>query len=587
MLIKRISFYVILIALAVSLFLNPNFKIIAAGVSIFLFGMLFLEDGFRVFSGGVLQKILKKSTDKTYKSIGFGILATSIMQSSSLVSVLTISFLSAGLIELSQGIGIIFGANIGTTTGAWLMAAFGLKIKISAYAMPMLVFGIVLIFQKAKSFKGIGYILAGIGFLFLGISFMKDGFEAFKDTINLAEYAVEGYKGLFIFIGIGVLATVIMQSSHATLMLILTALATGQITYENGLALAIGANVGTTITAILGSLSANVNGKRLAVAHLIFNVITGLIAVVFIHQLMDAVDYISDKLGLANDNYTLKLAIFHTIFNVIGVIIMVPFINKLVKFLLKFLKEKGGKGIEEPKFLNESVLELPETAIHSLIKESKYLYKNAIFEIVSHALNIHREDIKSQQKIKKIIKKSTKDMHVDVEELYYNKIKTIYSKIIHYATKSQGIFKLTEKQAKQLSEIKVANRKMVEIVRDVREIGKNVKIALNSDNQYLRDEYNKFRKKVIKVLRTIYLFRTQENKEEYYAKLLELKEEAREAIHQSNKSINKLIRKDLISPEMASSLVNDNDNVNDMIKKLIAVAELLYVEFDSILVDEE
>ena len=581
--IKKLFLPIFLIALAVALFFNPNFKTIAAGVSIFLFGMVFLEDGFKIFSGGVLEKILRKSTDNTFKSIGFGAFITSIMQSSSLVSVLTISFLGAGLIELAQGIGIVFGANIGTTTGAWLMAGFGLKVKISAYAMPMLVFGIILIFQKAKSLKGIGYILAGLGFLFLGIHYMKDGFEAFKGTIDLTKFAVGGYKGIFIFTGIGILATVIMQSSHATLMLILAALATGQISYENALALAIGANVGTTITAIIGSLNSNTNGKRLAAAHLIFNVVTGIIAIVFIYQLMDAVDYFSSILGIASNNHTLKLAVFHTIFNVIGVFVMIPFIGKLERFLLKVLKDKENKDIDEPKFLNESVLEFPETAISSLLNESKYVYKNAIFEIVSHALNIHREDIKSDKKIKKIVKKSTEKIEIDVEELYYRKVKTIYGEIIKYATTAQNKLNLNDEQSDTISDVKVANRKMVEIIRDVRELRKNVTTYLVSDNKYIKKEYDSFRKKVAKVLRVIYLFRKNDEKEQYYKQLVTLKNEAREAIHNESKSIDKLIRKDLITVDMASSLVNDNDNVNDLIKKLIAVAELLYVEKDLLL----
>ena len=262
--LRKILLPSILVILGYGFWVSPDFKEIAAGVSIFLFGMLFLEEGFKAFTGGVLEKLLQKTTNKTWKSLLFGVVSTSIMQSSSLVSVITISFISAGLVTLVAGIGIIFGANIGTTTGAWLVAAFGLKVKISAYAMPMLVFGIVLSFQKSKYLKGFGSVLAGLGFLFLGIHYMKEGFEAFKDSFDLAALAVEGYPGLFLFAAIGAAATVVMQSSHATLVLILTALAASQISYENALALAIGANVGTTITAIIGSLSANVQGKRLA-----------------------------------------------------------------------------------------------------------------------------------------------------------------------------------------------------------------------------------------------------------------------------------------------------------------------------------
>ena len=276
-----------LLILAWGFWISPDFKAISAGVAIFLFGMLSLEEGFRSFTGGTLERLLRRTTSSTWKSLLFGITA---MQSSSLVSVITISFLSAGLITLSAGIGIIFGANLGTTTGAWLIAGFGLKVDIAAYAMPMLAFGVILIFQSSKALKGFGYILAGLGFLFLGIHFMKEGFESFKATIDLSKFAVGGYPGLFLFTAVGVFATVVMQSSHATLVLIITALAAGQITYENALALAIGANVGTTITAILGSMSANEAGKRLAAAHLLFNAVTGLIAIILIYQLIELIN---------------------------------------------------------------------------------------------------------------------------------------------------------------------------------------------------------------------------------------------------------------------------------------------------------
>ncbi len=169
--LRKIVLPVIFAVLAYGFWVSPDFKQIAAGVAIFLFGMLFLEDGFKAFTGGILEQILKRTTDKLWKSMTFGVVSTSNMQFSSLVSVITISFLSAGLLGLTAGIGIIFGANLGTTTGAWLIAGFGLKIDIAAYAMPMLVFGIILAFQGSKAAKGIGYILAGLGFLFLGILF--------------------------------------------------------------------------------------------------------------------------------------------------------------------------------------------------------------------------------------------------------------------------------------------------------------------------------------------------------------------------------------------------------------------------------
>lgn len=580
--IRKFFFSIFLVVLALVLFFNPNFKTISAGVAILLFGMIMLEEGFKVFTKGPLQNILKNATNKLYKSITAGALVTAIIQSSSLVSVITISFISAGLISLSGGLGLIFGANIGTTATAWLVAGFGLKIKISSLAMPMLVFGLIFSFQKKQSLKGIGNVLAGLGFFFLGIHYMKEGFDVFEEYIDLTQFAVSGFLGALIYTGFGILITTILQSSSATLALILTALAAGQIEYENALALAIGANVGTTITAILGSLSSNIAGKRLAGAHLIFNLSTGLIALVFIFPLAKLVNYIAEVFNISTDDYTLKLALFHTVFNVLGVLIMIPFINSLERFLLKVYKEKADRDIDEPKYLNEAVLAFPDTAITALVNESKYLYKNAIFEIVAHGLNILKSDIRSDLKIKKIIKKSTSDLETDVEDLYYKKVKSIYGEILKFATSAQNGLKLNKKQNNAITEIKIANRKMVEIVKDVRELNKNLTLSLISEKPYLHKEYDNFRKKATKVLRVIYLFRTEEKPEKYSNKLSELKEEAKENIRQSNNSIDKLIRKDLISAEIASSLFNDNTNVNDMIKKLIEVAELLYGNKDSL-----
>ena len=231
--LKRVFLPSIIFLLSYGFWISPDFKVICAGVAIFLFGMLSLDTGFRVFTGGILEKLLAATTNKLWKSLSFGIVSTSLMQSSSLVSVISISFLSAGLIGLYQGIGIIFGANIGTTTGAWLVARIGLKVNISAYAMPLLVFGAVFVFQNAKPLKGLGYVLAGVGFLFLGIHFMKEGFEAFRGDIDLIAYAIPGIKGLLIYTLLGAAATVIMQSSHATLVLTITALASGQLEYVN------------------------------------------------------------------------------------------------------------------------------------------------------------------------------------------------------------------------------------------------------------------------------------------------------------------------------------------------------------------
>jgi phosphate:Na+ symporter len=580
---KKSIFTIMMGLLALAFFASPTLKEVAAGVAILLFGMLMLEEGFNAFVSGPLQNLLKRATNKLYKSLGLGFVVTALLQSSSLISVITISFISAGLIGLEAGIGIIFGANIGTTATAWLVATFGLNIKVSALAMPMLAFGIIFVFQKSKSLKGIGHVLAGLGFFFLGIHYMKEGFDLYKDSIHLSDYAMPGFWGLIVYAVLGVFITMILQSSSASMALILTALAAGQITYGNSLALAIGANIGTTITAILGAISANVSGKRLAGAHMIFNLVTGFVALIFVNQLGDIVNFISRLTGVADTNYTIKLSIFHTIFNVLGVLIMLPFMKRLVKLLYRVFKEKQDPGIRHPKYLSSSSLAYPQTAIKSLLDESKNLLENAIFKIVAHGLNLHREDIMGDEKLKSVIEKSKEEINVDVEQAYALEVKTIYSTIIEFATLAQSKFSLSTEGMKVFTKIKLANRNMVEVIKNIRGLRKNVNAFSNSENEFIRQEYDRLRRKVLRVLREIYLTRTAAHPEDHLEKLKKLKAKAIKSDVLVNGTLDKLIREQKITSAMATSLANDSDNVSNILTKLIETAELLYFSNDSLL----
>ena len=572
--LKRIILPTILLVLAYGFWVSSDFKEISAGVAIFLFGMLALEEGFKAFTGGTLESILRKSTNSYWKSLSFGIASTTLMQSSSLVSVITISFLSAGLITLVAGIGIIFGANIGTTTGAWLIAGLGLKVKISAYAMPMLVFGVILVFQKSKSLKGIGYILTGLGFLFLGIHHMKEGFEAFKSTIDLTQFAVSGYPGLFLFAGIGIFATVVMQSSHATLVLILTALAAGQITYENALALAIGANVGTCITAVLGSLSANVEGKRLAGAHLIFNVSTGVIAIVFINQFLWGVESISAAVGIGATDYTMKLAVFHTLFNLAGVMLMSPLIGHMARFLEKTLRTKETTAVE-PKYLNDAVLEFPDATMEAVRKETLHLYDNAL-ELIAHGVDLHREEIFSDTDLEQVVSEKRKVIAIDIDKVYERNVKVLYGAIVAFISEAQS--KMTSEYSEDLYAMRTAGRHIVESVKDIKHLNKNLAVFAVSENDHIRGEYNQFRLQIGTILRELGGLREEALDPENMGllNLDSLIAEAEEGDVVSNGSLDRMIRKGLITPEMATSVMNDSAYTYDVSMKLIEMGGILF-----------
>lgn len=573
--LRKIFLPSIFIILGWGFWISPDFKIIAAGVAIFLFGMLSLETGFKVFTGGTLEKILANTTDKRWKSLSFGIVSTSIMQSSSLVSVITISFLSAGLIGLYQGVGIIFGANLGTTTGAWLIAGFGLKVKMSAYAMPILVFGTLLVLQNSKTLKGIGYILAGLGFLFLGIHYMKEGFEAFKDTLDLTQFAVTGFKGVLIYTLIGLAATVIMQSSHATLVLTITALSSGQIGYENALALAIGANVGTTITAIIGSLSSNEQGKRLAGAHLIFNLVTGLVAIVFLTQILHLVDFISLHVGIDDDDFTLKLAVFHSVFNLLGVLIMLPLMTRMVAFLERVIPTKTPSTIK-PRFLHESTLSYADTATEAVRNETLHMWDNTI-DLIAHGIRIPREEIlNDNSNLKELVIKFPVKKRFDVDRYYELKIKSLYAEIISYI--SQAAFGWELEQSGEIHWLRIANQDMVDAIKDIKHLQKNLVNYTASENPVIKEQYNSLRIQIAKLLQSLELIRSAESRDIPSLMIDQLRLESDTQYTQQNKNINEMIRNRQITADMAISLMNDKAYVYNISRKLIEMGHTLFIK---------
>ena len=589
---RKLIFLIFCLFIGILLILFPAFYEIGTGVAILLFGIMNLEQGFKIFTEGPLRKIIQRSTDKLYKSISVGVVSTALLNSSSLVSVLVISFISAGLISLKAGIGVVFGSNIGTTFTAWLVALFGLNFKISILAMPMIIFGVVFLFQKVNNIKGWGYVTLGLGFLFLGIHYLKTGFESLDYNMTFFGTTDLDFIGLLMFAGIGIALTVLLQSSAASLAIVLTALSVGQISYMEGLALAIGSNIGTTFTAILGSIASNFAGKRIALAHLIFNIITAIVALTFLSPISSLVDIICNGIGIADDNYTLKLAMFHSVFNVLGVALMTPWINKLIRFLEYAIKEKEPMEVK-PKYLNDQVLQHPQIAIHALLQETEHMLDHTL-EIIAHGLNTHRSDIFSVKKIGIILDSSRQAIAIDIDAEYMVRIKNIYSKIIKYATLIQHE-NLTPEEQEIISDIKRANRLIAEVIKDLQEFRHNLNQNLQSENEFIRNAYDKFRRRLLKIIRDLFVniihFPYQKNPEAKTLHQMDQKQllmirdninEQRIKISSLDNDINgivtDLIVKKLISSKQATSIINDSVYVTRIGKNLLDIMEALYIE---------
>jgi phosphate:Na+ symporter len=569
---KKFTFPAVLLILAYGLWASADFMEIAAGVALFMFGMLCLEEGFKAFTGGTLETILRKSTDRLWKSLVFGVTSTTVMQSSSLVSLITVSFVSAEMITLAAGIGIIMGANIGTTTGAWLIAGLGLKVDIAAYAMPVLVFGMVFMMQKSKTLKGFGSLMLGFAFLFLGIHFMKEGFEAFQQSFDLTEYAMTGLAGVLVFTLIGMLVTVIMQSSHASLLIIITALSAGQVSYENALALAIGANLGSTVTIILGSIASNLGGKRLAASHVLFNVITAVVAISFIVQLGQLVDVMAELLGIGEQDYLLKLALFHTLFNLLGVVMLTPFVGKLEAALIRHIRFEA-KTTEKPLYLYPEALETPATVVNAVRKEVQHLFDNA-FGLLAHGLSLKRATIESDESLADAVKYTRRIIPLDVEDLYEAKIKSLHSDIVAFIGEAQTR-ESTRVATEELYVLRQASRDIVEAVKGMKHLHNNLSRHGLSSNLAVRERYDQIRLQLAKLLRELRDLLKEEPSDVTSLSLDSLKLSLEKASRKMIDDLDEMIRNRRIAPNIATSIMNDENYATEISRSLLDAVNTL------------
>jgi phosphate:Na+ symporter len=334
---------------------------LASGLGIFLFGMFLMEEAVRNLSGGAFHSLVRRFTRGPVKSIATGTLATAILQSSSAVTLMLLAFTGAGLITLADGIGVILGANLGTTFTAWLVAMLGFAIKMESFAIPMAgLGGLGLIFTgNRKAIHNICKMVAGLGFLFLGIGLMKTSMDGF--ALHFDAELLQGKSQIF-FIVTGIFITIAMQSSSAGMAIALALLYSGMFSLQNALLVVIGTNIGTTVTVILGSLGGSPVKKQVALAHFVFNWATGLI----VWGILAVKPAFISSLLLSRFDPITSLAVFHSAFNVFGILLFIPFLKRLAGFCISLYPDspKQNSILEIP-------VDIPEAGIYALYLEVK------------------------------------------------------------------------------------------------------------------------------------------------------------------------------------------------------------------------
>jgi phosphate:Na+ symporter len=468
-----------------------DFWKLAAGLSIFLYGMFLLEDSVRIMSGKAFRQMIRFYTDGRLRSIGSGALITAILQSSSAVSLMVLAFVGAGVMTMENGIGVMMGANIGTTFTSWIVAVFGFKIKIESFAFPLIACAglLFIIVQSSSKIFQLGRLLIGFGLLFLGLDFMKTSVEAYAQHIDLtvlAEY------GSWVYLLFGIVMTALMQSSSATIAMILTGINTGLIDFQTATAMVIGANIGTTVTVLLGAIGGTPAKKRVGTSHLIFNLITGIVAFSALGPLAHFVGLFIDT----STNAVMGLALFHTVFNLIGVVLFFPFIGYISQYLLRFFPER--KAVLTV-YLNNTPTEVLDAATSSLRKETLHLFEECQF----YTLKIFGIDDKlvfdhNLPFQKKLGRRSTLTDFYENAKLLHGEIIEFYAKLLSA--------NLEKEEAKALERMIYASRNIMNSMKNVKGLRHDIEEFDSSENKHLNRQYRLFRRHLIGLYHSINSF---------------------------------------------------------------------------------
>ena len=363
--------------------MDAVFKILTllGSLGLFLYGMTLMSEALQKVAGDKLRNILAAMTSNSVSRILTGLFVTAVIQSSSATTVMVVSFVNAGLLSLVQSIGVIMGANIGTTFTAWLISLLGFKADIAVLAIPLIAFGFVFMMCKAKKKKSIGELIIGFSLLFLGLSFLKESVPDLRSTPEVLEFLQQwtnyGFGSVLMFVGVGTILTIVLQSSSATMALTLVMCNNGWIPFEMGAAMVLGENIGTTITANIAASVANVSARRAAMGHSVFNVFGVIWCLILFHPFLNLVSKIIMAMGLDNplvagassNSVLYAISTVHTLFNIINTLLLVWFTNQIATLVTKIIKGKKDEEVFRLQFIQGGMLSTSELSLNQAKEE--------------------------------------------------------------------------------------------------------------------------------------------------------------------------------------------------------------------------
>ncbi len=345
-------------------------------LGMFLYGMNLMSSGLQKAAGDGLRRFISSITSNPLKGVATGLGVTAVIQSSSATTVMVVSFVNAGILTLTQAIGVIMGANIGTTFTAWIISLFGFKADISILAVPLMAVGFIMSISKKGKWRDIGEIVVGFSLLFLGLSFMKNSVPDLESSPQIlsfiSSWSGHGILSVLLFVLVGTVLTLILQSSSATVALTLIILNMGWIQFDMAAAMVLGENIGTTITANIAAAVGNVNAKRAALAHTVFNVFGVIWAVALFPYFTKLIELIINALGMGGSDETplYSISMLHTVFNLINTLILIWFIPLIEKLVRAIIKDKpSADAIDKLVYINAGLIATPELAITEAEKE--------------------------------------------------------------------------------------------------------------------------------------------------------------------------------------------------------------------------